>query len=150
MTQSEARIIAVVASLVLAVVTLSPLTRDNPYHDNFPLSTYPMFASVRPREVKLSYALGVTRDGGRRVLTPRLIGSREVLQAFMTIARAVAAGRGEQQKLCRAIAERVHASGDDDVIAIRIVTGTHDAIDLLVDDKLGPERELARCQVPRS
>jgi hypothetical protein len=148
-TAPESRIIAVVASVVLVLMTLSPVLRKNPYDDSFPLSTYPMFASVRPREVKLSYALGVTATGERRMLKPRLIGSGEILQAFTTIARAVAAGPGEQQKLCRAIAERVRSSDRDDIVAIRIVTGTHDAIDLLTDDKLGKERELTRCPVKR-
>jgi hypothetical protein len=143
-TAPESRIIAVVASVVLVLMTLSPVLRKNPYDDSFPLSTYPMFASVRPREVKLSYALGVTATGERRMLKPRLIGSGEILQAFTTIARAVAAGPGEQQKLWR-----VRSSDRDDIVAIRIVTGTHDAIDLLTDDKLGKERELTRCPVKR-
>lgn len=138
-----------IASLVLVVATLSPVLRENPYDDGFPLSTYPMFASVRPREVKLSYALGVTQTGERRTLRPRLIGSGEILQAFTLIQRAVAAGRAKQLELCRAIAERVRDHGDPDLVAIRIVTGTHDAVDVLLDDKLGPEREHVRCTVPR-
>nr|MBA3451731.1 hypothetical protein [Deltaproteobacteria bacterium] len=52
--------------------------------------------------------------------------------------------------LCTTIAARV-AQLDDyrDVVTIRIVTGTHDAVDFLVRDRVGTEQERASCQVPR-
>lgn len=139
---------AAIASCVLVVVVLSPVTRCDPYDDGFPLSTYPMFGSVRPTLHKMSYALGVTRSGERRLLSPRLIGSGEVLQAYRIVEDAVAT-RSEARKLCTAIAERVRASGDDEVVTIRIVTATHDALAVLLDDRLAPERDLLRCAVPR-
>lgn len=139
---------AAIASCVLVAITLSPVTRCDPYDDGFPLSTYPMFASVRPTLQPMSYALGVTRTGERRLLSPRLIGSGEILQAYRIVEAAVAT-RGEVQKLCRAIAERVRASGEDELVAIRIVTATHDALDVLLHDKLAPERDLTRCAVPK-
>ncbi len=140
--------VAALASCVLVAVVLSPVTRCDPYDDGFPLSTFPMFASVRPTQHRMSYALGVTRSGERRLLTPRLIGSGEVLQAYRIVEDAVAI-RGEAKKLCRAIAERVRASGDDELVTIRIVTASHDALAVLIDDQLAPERELLRCPVPR-
>lgn len=128
------------------LVTLSPVLRD-PLDDGFPLSTYPMFGTVRPVRHRMAYPLGVTRTGARRVLSPRLVGSGEIMQAYRIVEQAVTA-KGEVGRLCRAIAERVRASGDDELVAIRIVVATHDAIAVLVDGQLGPERDLARCPVP--
>lgn len=137
------KVLVAVASCVLVLVTLSPVLRGNPYDDGFPLSTYPMFASVRSIEHRMSYALGVTRTGERRVLSPRLVGSGEVMQAYRIVEQA-ASSKAKAQQLCRAIAERARGR---DLDAIVIVTATHDAIAALVEDKLGPEREVTRCQV---
>lgn len=142
------RIFAAVASLLLVVVVLSPVVRSNPYDDGFPLSTYPMFASVRPTEHKMAYPLGVTATGERRTLSPKLVGSGEILQAYRIVERA-ASSKAASQTLCRGIAERVKASGETELVAIRIVSGTHDALAVLLDDKLGPEREITRCEVKR-
>ena len=128
-------------------ITASPVRRD-PRDDGFPLSTYPMFAWKRPTQLTLDYALGVTATGDRRYLTPRLVGSSEVLQALAVIQRARATR--SLPALCRAIAARVAADADyRDVVALRIVTGTHDAVDFLVRDVIGREVERARCEVTR-
>lgn len=145
----RARIAAAVVSLGLIGATLWPLAK-NPRHDGFPLSTYPMFASRRPTLQTYRYALGETAGGQRRVLRPILVGTGEVLQAMRVIDRATASGRGETAKLCAAIAARV-AHDDDfaDVVAVRIVTGTHDAVEYLARDQVGRETELLRCAVTR-
>jgi len=137
------KVLAAVASCALVLVTLSPVTRCNPYDDGFPLSTYPMFASIRSIEHRMSYPLGVTRTGERRLLSPHLVGSGEVMQAYRIVEQA-ASSKAKAQALCRAIAERARGS---ELVAIRIVTGTHDALAALLDDKLGPEREVTRCEV---
>jgi hypothetical protein len=125
-------------SIALLGATLSPLARD-PADDGFPLSTYPMFASPREVVQTIDYAIGETATGERRVLSPELVGTREVLQAYAVIAGAVA--RGEAAALCRAIARRVPA----EIAIVRVVRGTHDAVAYLVEHRLGDERELARC-----
>jgi hypothetical protein len=53
-------------------------------------------------------------------------------------------------QLCETIAARV-ATLDSyrDVVAIRIVSGTHDAVEFLVRDQIGKEIERARCLVKR-
>ena len=144
------RAFALIASIALCGAALSPLLR-RPADDGFPLSTYPMFAWPRPRELTMSYPLGVTADGGRRTLSPALIGSSEVLQARAIVERAVARRGAALQGLCEAIARRVAASpAHRDVVAVRLVTGTHDAVELLVRDRLGAEIERGRCAVARS
>jgi hypothetical protein len=142
------RVLVAIASCVLVLVTLSPVLRSNPYDDGFPLSTYPMFASVRPTEHRITYPLGVTRTGERRTLTPRLVGSGEILQALRIVDQA-AKTKAATRALCVAIAQRVRDAGNDELVAIRIVTATHDALAVLLEDKLGAEREMVRCPVPR-
>lgn len=142
------KVFAAVASCVLVGVTLSPVLRD-PGDDGFPLSTYPMFATARPRTHTMSYALGVTATGERRTLRPRLIGSAEVIQAYTMVGQAM---RDKQSAaaLCRAIAARIRASGDEEIVAVRIVTAKHDAIDAVVDGTFGKETERVRCEVKRT
>lgn len=143
----RARVVAALVSTVMIAATLEPLLRD-PYDDGFPLSTYPMFATKRQTKQTYSYALGVTRDGQRRILNPRMIGSGEILQALQVINLAVS--RGETKQLCEAVAARVAADDEfTDVVAIRIVTGTHDAVDYLSRDIVGREHERVRCEVKR-
>ena len=145
------RVFAVGATVLLIGATLSPLLRS-PGDDGFPLSTYPMFATYRPTELEMSYALGMTATGERRTLRPTLVGSGEVLQAFTIVARAVGGGAGPSQALCKQIAKRLAASERDDdreITTVRIVTGKHDAMDVLLRDRLGHETEKTRCAVRR-
>jgi hypothetical protein len=145
----RARAAAAVVSLALIGATLEPLARA-PVADGFPLSTYPMFAWRRPTTQTLHYALGETAAGARRTLTPRLVGSGEVLQAKAVIDRAVHGGPAALARVCADIARRVAADASyADVGAIRIVTGTHDAVDYLVRGIVGREHERARCEVAR-
>jgi hypothetical protein len=143
------RVSAAIISIAMIVVTLSPLLRA-PIDDGFPLSTYPMFAWKRPTKLSMSYPIGETATGERRYLLPRLIGSGEVLQARAIVERAVAKGGRELDKLCETVAGRVaRASRFADVVRIRVMSGTHESIDYLVDGKLGVEIERKRCEVKR-
>ncbi len=141
------RVPAGILSIAMIVAVASPVARK-PWDDGFPLSPYAMFAFKRPTLLTMDYALGVTRDGGRRYLAPWIVGSGEVLQALNIIKRA--REKGSLPGLCATIAARV-APLDDyaDVVAIRIVSGTHDAVDFLVRDIVGKEVERARCEVAR-
>lgn len=143
------RAFAAAISLALIGATLWPLAR-HPRDDGFPLSTYPMFASRRPTVQTYRYALGETASGQRRTLSPSVVGTGEVLQAMRVIDRALAAGRGEAAKLCVAIAARVAAdAARGDVVAIRLVTGTHDAVEYLARGQVGRETDILRCPVKR-
>lgn len=145
----RARIAAAVVSIGLIGATLWPVAKD-PRDDGFPLSTYPMFASKRPTVQTYRYALGETAAGERRILSPGMVGTGEVLQALRILQRAASGGRAEAGRLCEAIAARV-AGADEfrDVAAIRLVTGTHDAVEYLARDRVGREREILRCEVKR-
>ena len=138
-----------VATIVLLAAVAWPLVRD-PRDDAFPLSTYPMFAVERPTTLTMDYALGETRTGERRTLSPALAGTGEALQAFALFDRAVHGPREGLQRLCTEIAARV-ARDDDykDIVVVRIVTGQHDAVDYLARHRIGPEAERLRCLVLR-
>ncbi len=141
------RAAAAIVSIAMIVVTASPVLRK-PWEDGFPLSPYAMFAFRRPTKLTMHYPLGITASGGRRYLAPWIVGSAEVLQALHIISRAQA--QRTLPALCTAIASRLAALDDyRDVVSVRIVTGTHEAVDFLVREVRGPEQEQARCMVPR-
>ena len=143
------RTAAAVVSIALIAATLSPLVRD-PNDDGYPLSTYPMFSWKRPTKLTMSYAIGETAAGERRYLVPFVVGSAEVLQARAIVERAVRAGRVEVAALCRRVATAVaRMPRFADVTRIRVLTGSHDALEFLVHDRLGPEYERTRCEVKR-
>ncbi|HEY0254668.1 MAG TPA: hypothetical protein VGC41_24245, partial [Kofleriaceae bacterium] len=114
---------AVAAALVGAVA--SPVLRD-PFDDGFPLSTYPMFAQRRGTRIDLDYAVGVKPDGSTVLLPSEVVGTGEVLQAAAIYEDAVHRGPAALGPLCKAIAAQVTWP------SVRIVTGHHDAIALLV------------------
>ena len=143
------RLAAGVVSIALIGATLSPLVRE-PRDDGFPLSTYPMFAWKRPTRLTMSYAIGVTARGERRYLSPRIVGSGEVLQARAIVERAVARGGKELTAFCQKVAANVaRIDRFAEVTRIRVLTGTHDSIEFLIHDKLGVEAERTSCEVRR-
>jgi hypothetical protein len=140
---------AACASIALLAATLSPLVRD-PRDDGFPLSTYPMFATRRLTTLTMHYALGEGAAHERIILAPALVGTGEVLQAMRVIDRAVGGGKPAMTRLCAAIASRVAADPEyAAVTGVRIVTGTHDAVEYLSHGRVGRELERVRCTVLR-
>jgi hypothetical protein len=137
-----------VSVLVLAAVAW-PLTRDPARGDSFPLSTYPMFAFRRPdARVALHYAVATGPGGARRHVPPERVANAEVMQAMMTLRGA--ASRGESPRLCREIAARLTYDARFAAMdTVQIVFGDHRGVAYLTRGVHGPERELARCPIPR-
>jgi hypothetical protein len=143
------RVFAVVVSAVVLACVLVPLSWSNT-RDSFPLSNYPMFArGRRSATLHAVYAVAYDADGGRHWVAPRLVGSREVLQARALLGRAVRR-RESAAALCRSIAARVAAQGGElaGAVELRIVRGKHDPIAYFESGALGPERAMATCPVP--
>jgi hypothetical protein len=139
----------VLISLAFVGATLSALIRD-PLDDGFPVSTYPMFAQPRTIHYTEDYALGVDRMGATRPLPAETSGSSEVLQAAAVYEDAVHGGGKQLGPLCTAVAQRVAADPElHDVVAVRIVEGTHDVLALLDRGTRGPERVRWGCAVVR-
>lgn len=98
----------------------------------------------------MHYAVGLGAGGERLLLAPSVVGTGEVLQAMRVIDRSVTSGPLEIAKLCDRIAKNVAADDEfRDVVNVRIVTGTHDAVEYLARDVVGRERERRTCKVPR-
>ena len=130
------------AALVLGVVVLvSPALRD---HDSFPLSTYPMYASVRSDVATFVTAHGGRSDGSIRRLSMEVIAQTDdPLIAASRLAAAVGDGRADA--LCTGIARRA----PDDVVAVVVVRERHDVVSAARgDDSVVQRDELARCAVP--
>jgi len=106
--------VAVVAALLL------PVVRD---HDSFPLSTYPMYAHNRDRDVAFATVVGVTAD--ERVVRlglTTIADSDDALEAASLVRDEVRSGRADD--LCRQVAARV----DEQAVRVEVVTETHDAV----------------------
>ena len=96
------RPLALLVSLVLIALTLWPALREQPY-DSFPLSTFPMFSTVR----KTSYIhviVGFDAQGEERKIPPQLVANFEVMQAAQTVRRAIRSKRAKQ--LCEEVAAK--------------------------------------------
>jgi hypothetical protein len=103
-----ARVPALLISLLVVAATVWPALRDPP-RDSFPLSTYPMFSSLR-ETAWVHVVVGFDADGGEHRVAPKMIANAEVMQAAQTIAKAVR--RKQVGGLCAQVAERVGSSGD--------------------------------------
>jgi hypothetical protein len=142
------RLVGIVVSVLAIAATAFPVVLDPVKGDSFPLSTYPMFAMKRATKQSFEYAVALTETGERRRIRPRHVANHEVMQARMTFQHAV---RDKTlPALCERIAARVARDPKlADVATIRIVRGTHDALDFLIRDVRGPERTLQECRVKR-
>ncbi len=143
----RARVAAGIGSILLVAATLSPVLRE-PHEDDFPLSTFPMFAMRRSTKLTLSYAVAYTYTGERRSLGPEYLGTQEVLQARVQIDTAVRGGWKQAAELCREITHRMEVlliKESADLFEVVILTGTHDAVEYLLHGTLGAETVRARC-----
>ena len=140
---------AVLVSLVLVVLTLSPALREQPY-DSFPLSTYPMFSIVR-KASWIHVVVGFDEDGQEYKIPPYYIANFEVMQAVQTIRREVRAKRAGA--LCEEVAGRVATSKRlAPVVRLEVQSRKFDPATYFVDDDGRVPLKLkrrARCKVER-
>lgn len=97
------RLPALLFSVGLIAALISPALREQPY-DSFPLSTYPMFSTVRAKPW-IHVVVGYDAQGGEHRIGPRLIANAEVMQAAQTIRQEIR--RGQARSLCERVAARV-------------------------------------------
>jgi hypothetical protein len=120
----SSRLRAYAVSLILVVLVASPLVGAFE-GDSFPISTYPMFASRKSNEVRLSHVVLVGADGAEWAPPPSAIANDEALQAQETLRQALDSGEAATADLCERIARRVVKS---EAAYVHIVTSTYDAI----------------------
>src|SRR5262245_26325428 len=122
------RLLAYGFGLGVVALVAAPGFRDPVAGDDYPLSTYPMFA--RPRgKPWLSIAEGVDADGNAVRLEPALIANDELMQAVATVERAVDGGPRALAPFCAGIAARIAARPDyARVVRVRIVRARFDPV----------------------
>lgn len=111
-----------VSALIVALVA-SPLF--GAFGDDFPVSTYPMFASKRDSTVSIPSVVVVFADSSEAPASPSLVASDEVIQAFETIRQALRQGPEATRTLCEHVASGVRSRG---AVEVRIQTATYDSI----------------------
>lgn len=98
-------------SAVLLCAAAYPLLL-NPYDDDFPWSTYPMFADDRGRVATTVRAVAIDERGSERTVPAQAIANQEPMQALQTIRKAVRDGPVHARALCDAIATRLAQDAD--------------------------------------
>ncbi len=115
---------AVRGSILVAVVglLLIPVIVDS---DDFPLSTYPMYATARSNDVAFATAWGRGVNGERLELGLGVIGSSDdPLIVAGELRASIRAGAAEDR--CQEIARR--ASSEPSIIWIEVTTERHDVV----------------------
>jgi hypothetical protein len=122
-----------ITAAVLAVVALpGALALVGVDHDDFPFSTYPMFARPRAETTTLSGAVAVAHDGTEARLDPQTIaGSPEPLLAKALVDDALG---GDAGPLCRRLLDRV------DGATVLLVQERVRAVDHYLGDDSATER----------
>ena len=116
-----------VVMLAVLGLVISPALRD---HDSFPLSTYPMYAGTRGREVSIATAVGVDAAGRAHYLSLSSIADTDdPLIAESAVRQAI--NTGQAGALCTQIAARLDGQGagsDPRVERVEVVDERHDVV----------------------
>ncbi len=121
--------------------------------DSFPFSSYPMFAFGRPSALTdVHHLVAFDAAGVSRPVPPKLVANDEVLQAEVTLHRAVRGGRKTSAALCKRVAARL---ADDpawsDVVRLELLSDRYDALVYFAGDTTPIRtKRRARCKVPRA
>ena len=145
-TAEEARwrLWAGAVALVLTAAILWPLVPDE---DSFPLSNYPMFSTPKTTRAKIYHVVGFTPDGRGMPLSPSMVDTDEIMQAYQTVKLAIRGGRA--QALCEDSAKRVETSDDfADVTRLEVRIDVFDAVRYWEGDRSTERtRIIAKCEV---
>lgn len=143
------RSLALLVSLVFVALTLLPALRDPP-KDGFPLSTYPMFSSVR-KTGWIHVIVGYDAAGEEHKIPPPLVANFEVMQAAQTIRRAIRGKRARQ--LCEEVAARASAHADyAQLERLEVQSRLLEPLSYFTSEAGRVPRKIkrrARCQLPR-
>lgn len=118
--------------------------------DSFPLSTYPMYATARPRQGSLVTAVGLDDQGREIRLSLALIGSTDDPLIAESLLRT-AVRQERTGRLCTEIAARTARDAQrHEVIDIVVLTELLDLVDLVAGTAPPSERTVhATCAVRR-
>jgi hypothetical protein len=142
-------------SALLIVAAGYPLLLDPHDGDDFPSSTYPMFADDRGRVATVVRAVAIDGSGAERLVPAEVIANQEPMQALSTVRRAVRGGGSEAGALCGAIAGRLTQGVGGSALAaakyVELQTVKVDSIAYLGGNPEPVSRHVhARCPLQRS
>jgi hypothetical protein len=133
---------------LLTLVLLIPIF-DRGWRDAFPLSNYPMFTS--PRKEVSAYSLVVVAKGGPvqaddRTLPPAALGISEVMQAFVSLARAHRGGPDAMSSICQQVDANLREDRPDAAHEVAIVHLRFSPMRYLEDGEQALSRDVVfRC-----
>jgi hypothetical protein len=136
------------ATTMLALV-LGPLVTRS---DSFPLSDYPMFSSHRENaSARVTHVVAHSTAGNHRPVPPRMLGTKEIMQAHQT-AVVAAKDPATAAELCDRVAANVAEDGEawSDVDRLELRADRYDAV-VYWQGEHTPVRShvYASCPVPR-
>lgn len=137
---------AVLLWVGLTAAILYPIIPDE---DGFPLSNYPMFSTPKGTTAKIYHVVGFTSDGRGFPLSPEMVGTDEIMQAYQTVKLAIRGGRA--RSLCKEAAARVAESHDfAEVTRLQVRIDVFESVRYWEGDRsTSKTRVLAKCGVPR-
>ena len=135
----------------VVLVMAYPALRRPPL-DDFPLSSYPMFATARGDVVKIRTVLGVTAEGATEVLTPSLIAGDGSPTLASDVGHAAARSVAKRRALCETVAARVAHDPEyrSRYVELRFVSEVYDAPAYFRGQtETRSSKVLSSCTVPR-
>ena len=140
------RLLAYATTLLLAGFVASPIAGAFP-DDDFPVSTYPMFAGRRSTVVSVPSVQVLTPAGTSEPARPSLVANDEVIQAFETVRQAIRQGPVATDALCLHVAGGLTA---DEATEVRVQTAEYDALAYFEGEREPVRvRTHATCEVVR-
>jgi len=137
---------AVALAVVSTAAIVWPAVHDE---DGFPLSNYPMFSHPKGTTAKIYHAVGFTSDGRGMPLSPEMVGTDEIMQAYQSVKLSIHGGRA--RALCEAVAGRVSTSPTfSEVVRVEVRVDVFDAVRYWEGDRSTDRSSiLAKCGVSR-
>ncbi|MCR9164447.1 MAG: hypothetical protein ACE37F_06575 [Nannocystaceae bacterium] len=137
------------AALVWVGLTGAILYPTIPDEDGFPLSNYPMFSTPKGTTAKIYHVVGFTSDGRGYPLSPEMVGTDEIMQAYQTVKLAIRGGRAGS--LCKDAADRVASSREfAEVTRLQVRIDVFESVHYWEGDRSASKtRVLAKCGVSR-
>ena len=145
--------LAAVFSIVVLAVVASPIVENwkaTP-RDDFPLSYYRMFSEEKADAQRVTYLVGLDRQGERFLIPFQYAGPGGMNQVRRQMNRLVE--RGDAPRLCQTVATRVSRAGSrlPELLTIEVTTGTFRLSEYFTGHQVPiAERVSARCSVARS
>jgi len=140
------RVWAGAVALAMTGAIVWPIVPDE---DGFPLSNYPMFSTPKTTTAKIYHVVGFTPEGAAYPLSPEMVGTDEIMQAYQTVKLAIRGGRAGA--LCKEAAARVRTSDAfGDVSRLQVRIDVFDSVRYWEGDRsTSRTRIVAKCEVPQ-